>query len=291
MIEDKEMKVQITEYQMLLEDLKNEDINLPEKFAAGMLIEKLPESWTDYKNNLKHKQKNYTIDKLVKHILIEDSNRKELKTVKTKEMTFKDNLVQNNNKRYANKSQNYKPKNPNFKKKKGICYVCGKPGHYAAKCRHRKKGDKANGNPPKVNLAEGDDIIAAVISQVNIAANMKKWVVDSGATRHICANQKVFSSYAPIGDDEEMIYLENSRTVKVLGKGKVLLKLTFEKTLALNDVLHVPNIRANLNSIALLEKVGLKVSFESDKIVTTKNMYLWVRVTAIRDSLYLTFQM
>ena len=47
MIEDKEMEVQITEYQMLLEDLKNEDINLPEKFAVGMLIEKLPESWTE----------------------------------------------------------------------------------------------------------------------------------------------------------------------------------------------------------------------------------------------------
>ena len=37
----------------------------------------------------------------------------------------------------------------------------------------QKKGDKTNTNPPKVNLAEGDDIIAIVISQVNIAANVK----------------------------------------------------------------------------------------------------------------------
>ena len=98
------MKVQITEYQMLFEDLKNEDINLFEKFAGGMLIEKLPESWIDYNNNLKHKQKNYTIDELVKHLLIKDSNRKELMTVKTKEMALKANLVQNNNKTCTNKS-------------------------------------------------------------------------------------------------------------------------------------------------------------------------------------------
>ena len=36
-------------------------------------------------------------------------------------------------------------------------------------------------------------------------------------------------------------------------------------------MLHVPNIRVNLVSIALLGKVGVKVSFESDRIVMTKN--------------------
>nr|XP_027098851.1 uncharacterized protein LOC113718131 [Coffea arabica] len=193
MTDDKEMKIQSTEYQMLLEDLKNEDINLPEKFAAGMLIEKLPESWADYKNNLKHKEKNYTMDELVKHILIENSNKRELRATKAKEMAYKANLVQSNNKRL-------------------------------------NEGDKANGNPPKVHLNEGDDIIAAVISQMNIAANVKKWVVDSGATRHICANREAFSSYTPIGDNEEVVYLGDSRTANVLGKGKVFLKLTSGKT-------------------------------------------------------------
>ncbi|XP_027151882.1 uncharacterized protein LOC113751937 [Coffea eugenioides] len=194
MTKNKDMKVQIIEYQMLLEDLKNEDINLLEKFAAGILIEKQPESWTDYKNNLKHKQKNHTIDQLVKYSLIEYSNRKELRTVKTKKIALKTNLVQTNNKRYANRSQHYIFNNPNFKKKKGNCYVCGKLEHHAAQCRYQKKGDKANANPPKVNLAEGDDNITAVISQVNIATNVKEWVVDSGVTRHICANREAFFS-------------------------------------------------------------------------------------------------
>ena len=50
-----------------------------------------------------------------------------------------------------------------------------------------------------------------------------------------------------------------------------MLKLTLRKTLALNEVLHVPNIRANLVYVAVLERVGVKVSFENDKIVMTKN--------------------
>ena len=215
---------------------------------------------------------------LITHIIIEDTNRKELQATKAREMAAKANLVQtqNKNKRYANKpnhsnNSDYKPKanNTTSFKKKGSCFVCGKPGHHAPQCRKRVR----NENPPKpnANLVEGDDIIAAVISQAYLVANVKEWVVDSGATRHICANKDVYSSYKPVGDGEEHVYLGDSRTAQVLGKGKVVLKLTSGKTLALNDVLHVPSIRANLISVALLGKVGVKVSFESDKIVMTKN--------------------
>ena len=104
-----------------------------------------------------------------------------------------------------------------------------------------------------------------------MVSNSKNWVVDSGATRHICANKDAFTSYTPIGDDEKVVYLGDSHTAQVLRKGKAMLKLTSGKTLALNNVLHVPNIRANLVSMALLGKVGVKVSFESDRIIMTKD--------------------
>jgi len=95
-------------------------------------------------------------------------------------------------------------------------------------------------------------------------------VVDSGATRHICANKNVFTSYTSVRDGEKQVYLGDSRTTPILRKGKVLLKLTFGKTLVLSDVLQVPSIRVNLISVTLLTKVGVKVSFESDKIVKKK---------------------
>ena len=92
-------------------------------------------------------------------------------------------------------------------------------------------------------------------------------MVDSSATRHICANRDV-TSYTLVKDGEKVVYLGDSHTAQILGKGNVMLKLTSGKTLALNKVLHVPNIREKkLVSIALLEKLGVKVSFEYDKIV------------------------
>ena len=116
-------------------------------------------------------------------------------------------------------------------------------------------------------MVEGDDIIVAVISQAIMVTNSKNLVVDYGATRHICANKDAFTSHTPVGYDEKVVYLGDSHTAQVLGKGKVMLG----KTLALNNVLHVPNIRANLVSVVLLGKVGVKVSFESDKIIMTKD--------------------
>ena len=92
-------------------------------------------------------------------------------------------------------------------------------------------------------MVEGDDIIDVVFSQANTVTNSKNWVVDSSATRHIYSNRDAFTSYTPVGDDEKVVYLGDSHTAQVLGKGKVMLKLTSGKTLALNDVLHVPNIR------------------------------------------------
>jgi len=44
MIEDKDIKIQINEYHKLLEDIKVENIVLPDEFVSELLIEKLPQS-------------------------------------------------------------------------------------------------------------------------------------------------------------------------------------------------------------------------------------------------------
>ncbi|XP_075074800.1 uncharacterized protein LOC142162354 [Nicotiana tabacum] len=62
----------------------------------------------------------------------------------------------------------------------------------------------------------------------------------------------------------------NSTTAGVTGKGKVLLKLTSGKTLALYNILYVPSICRNLVSSALLNKVGLKLIFEPNKIIISR---------------------
>ncbi|KAL8146292.1 hypothetical protein AgCh_004152 [Apium graveolens] len=81
---------------------------------------------------------------------------------------------------------------------------------------------------------------------------------------------KMFEDYDKASNGE-CVFMGNSSTVSILGKGKVSLKLASGKTIALHNVLHVPDIRRNLISGALLNKDGINLTFEYDKLVLTKN--------------------
>ena len=62
----------------------------------------------------------------------------------------------------------------------------------------------------------------------------------------------------------------NVSSSMVESKGDVVLNLTSWKKFTLMDVLFVLEIRKNLVSTSLLSKKGIKLVFESDKLVLTK---------------------
>jgi hypothetical protein len=83
----------------------------------------------------------------------------------------------------------------------------------------------------------------------------------------------------------EELFMGNSSSSKVEGRGKVILKMTSGKELTLNEVLHVPDIRKNLVSGSLLSKNGFKLVFVSDKFVLTKNE-MFVGKSYLSDGLF-----
>ena len=110
----------------------------------------------------------------------------------------------------------------------------------------------------------------AFVSEMKLVNNITDWVVDTGATRHICFSKELFLNYEEV-TNEENVYLGDSGTARVAKKGKVLLKFTLDKSLALHSILHVPNMCRNLVSGLLLNKAGIKLVFESNKIVLSQN--------------------
>ncbi|VFQ77216.1 unnamed protein product [Cuscuta campestris] len=170
----------------------------------------------------------------------------------------------------SNKKSFKKPGNKNFKnhggqiqkKNNSACFVCGKIGHKASCCFKRFDNNK-DGNVhhnPQVNVVEHDDIITAVVSEVNMVENHVEWIVDTGT---------MFVEFDESAEIE--VFMGNSNSADVLGKGKVLLKLTSGKSLSLSNVFNVPSLRRNLISGALLNKAGIKLVFEADKLVLTRN--------------------
>ncbi|CAL5428626.1 unnamed protein product [Camellia sinensis] len=67
-------------------------------------------------------------------------------------------------------------------------------------------------------MSNGVDVInlSAVVSKANFVGNPKEWWVDTGATRHINADKKMFTSYSVV-DNGEQLFMGNSLTSKVEG--------------------------------------------------------------------------
>jgi hypothetical protein len=101
-----------------------------------------------------------------------------------------------------------------------------------------------------------------------MAGPLDNWWMDSGATVHICVDRSMFSSFQ--GYNSTPVLMGNGVPVAVRGTGQVYLKLTLGKTLVLKDVLYVPSMSWNLISVSLLCRQGLKLVFESNKVVLSK---------------------
>ena len=67
------------------------------------------------------------------------------------------------------------------------------------------------------------------------------------------------------------MFLGDAHAAPIIGKGKVLLKLTSGKSIALTNMLHVPSMKRNLISSGLLNKASIKLVFDNDKLILTKN--------------------
>ena len=106
MTEDRDISFQIHDYHLLINDLAIEDIKLLEYFVVGYLVEALPQSWKDYKNNMKHERKQMSLEDVIIHIRIGEQNRNRDNVEKAKELSSKANIVE----------EKPKPKNNKFRK-------------------------------------------------------------------------------------------------------------------------------------------------------------------------------
>ena len=101
--------------------------------------------------------------------------------------------------------------------------------------------------------------LTVVISKVNlVGSNPNEWWIDTGDTFYVCSNKKMFSIFEPT-KTREKVYMGNSATSEIKGKGKVVLKMTFGKELTITNVLYVPEIYKNLIFDSLLNSHGFQL--------------------------------
>ncbi|CAI5986882.1 unnamed protein product [Closterium sp. NIES-65] len=100
------------------------------------------------------------------------------------------------------------------------------------------------------------------------------WLVDSGASSHICSDRSLFSSLKK-PNEEILVRFGGGETYKVVGVGTVVATLrspTSETTIQLDNVLFLPSSVHNLLSVRALGAAGVAVSFPAaGRVVLTSD--------------------
>ena len=126
--------------------------------------------------------------------------------------------------------------------------------------------------------------VSIVVFEVKSIKNPEELWVNTSATRHVCADKKMFSTYKEV--DGEHLYMKNSLISKVLGIGKIILKMTYKKLHTLNNILHVTDIRKDLVSVFLLGKNNFKMIVKINKFVLLKNGMFFEKDAYLCDDLF-----
>ena len=152
------------------------------------------------------------------------------------------------------------------------CYHCGKRGHVKWNCYLLKRKQTSQGQRPqqKANKAatkkptsddENDALIATHALQAGSAGN---WIVDSGATCHMCSNKKMFMDLKPLEEPME-VTLGDGHTLQAVGRGVVSLKMKLPSGVTrkcnVQDVLYVPALSYNLLSVSQAAERGKVTGF------------------------------
>ena len=163
------------------------------------------------------------------------------------------------------------------RQKKGPrCFHCGKPGHFRRDCRQLKaeneksklhKGNKSGKNQASIGQHSRCESDVLVVEQALQAGAAENWIVDSGATCHMCHDKKLFSELQLLEKPTE-VTLGDGHTLKGIGHGTVTVTMNQHdgstSECRLLNVLYVPSLSYNLLSVSKAAENGKTTEFDKE---------------------------
>ena len=115
---------------------------------------------------------------------------------------------------------------------------------------------------------ESDGYDSAGVLIATDAQTKGNWVLDSGCSFHMCPNKNLFTNYETC--DGGIVVMGNDSSCRVVGRGLIRLKMFDGMIKELRDVKHVPELKRNLISLWVLDKMGCIVKLESGTLKVMK---------------------
>ena len=147
-------------------------------------------------------------------------------------------------------------------KKTFTCHYCKKPGHFKRDCRKFVQAQSGLKQKSPARRPEREDRLhedAMLISNALVARSRDDWIVDSGATSHMCNSRDMFTELDQLGPGEK-VTLGDGSPLDVIGQGTVSMDMVLgnggRRRCIVKKVLYIPKLDYNLISVSRAVQSG-----------------------------------
>lgn len=279
-----EMSTFLSKIQELQNQLKQLGEEVSDKFVITKVLMSLPEEYKHFVSAWESAPDDrQTMDNLVARLLVEEErvkekngqnlttgssafhvkNKKNIKCFKCNKMGHYLSECKSNNSNIKSEEQNNK------------CFYCGKIGHKKSQCwfKNNKLQKKSN---------------AFVVSNSLEQHCQSQWLVDTGATEHMCCDRGLFDSFT--STEQESVIVGNGAAISVLGYGQMTVEV-YDGTewvhTTIDKVLFVPELKTNLFSVNCVSDKGYVMLTDEHSCKFYKNNKICAIAKRVGNSYYL----
>lgn len=258
---------QINEFCSIVDALSEINVRMPDDLVSILLLCSLPEELENFIVAIESRDVLPTLSQLKVKILEEEHRRSERDDPNEKVFSVKqkEQRVKNNNQISAMRNTN------NRSRKNVKCYGCGMRGHVRSQCKNQ-------------NQNQAHAVVLSACSQGRQQFKNNNWILDSGASSHMCSDKKLFSSLKKYN---QKVFIASGENVEASGIGEVNLK-SFGTNITLSNVLFVPVLNSNFLSVSKIIKNGCRVQFADNKAYVNSVNNELILIADLQNGIYLS---
>ncbi|KAH9660217.1 hypothetical protein KPL70_024138 [Citrus sinensis] len=249
----------VSRFEKLLADLKNLDEDIKDEVKAMILLHSLPEEYSHFVTTLIY-EKSVIVFKDVCTALtsLEIWNNDKNSERASSEALVSRDWAMEKQKKCGRKNSRSKSRSRNIARDE--CAFCHEKGHWRKDCPKAQKRDGKK--PAAANMAQKDENsdYSLSITPVAYVASSSEWILDTGATYHLCPIKEWFTDFRNL--ESGAVMMGNNQPCRTMGIGTIRFKMFDGMVRELKEVRFVLEIKKNLISVGALEAKGYKVTIE-----------------------------
>ena len=242
---------------IIWEQLKAAGIDKSEQEVALSVLSGLPADFNTLVTVLQNQSGPLTLGGIQKAVLTEQQRANKVGASTSTAASTKAFYTQNgpNHGRLGDsgtRTSNFNQGNGNTKQQEQRkCYYCGKKGHLKRDCR-KKKADEQRGPSTKASTT----MAWTAACNTSISLSSGTWVLDSGASRHVCKERSLMQNLQQLNQPVYITYGNGST-----GVAQTMGEVVLNDRIRLRNVLFDPTAVGNLLSIRTAAACGAQFNF------------------------------